>query len=224
MIIVHHLNLSRSHRIIWLLEELGLEYELKTYPRDPKTRLGPKEMYQIHPLGKFPVITDGDVTLAESGAIIEYILFKYGAGRLKPVEGSPEWVQYLYWLHFAEGSFMPIVITQLILNMVYKTSPFLIKPISAAIRAKVNKGYTTPRLTGMLNYLEATLAKNTWLTGEEFSAADINMGLSVLLSNLHKAKDADRPHLRQYVQRLEQRPAYIRTLEVAGPVFGGIWE
>src|SRR5450631_2258314 len=110
MITVHHLNNSRSHRVIWLLEELDLKYEIINYQRNPKTMLAPPSMKAIHPLGSSPIITDGEVVLTESGAIIEYILYKYGNDRLKPASGTPEWIQYLFWLHFAEGSFMPLAL------------------------------------------------------------------------------------------------------------------
>jgi glutathione S-transferase len=124
MIIIHHLNNSRSHRVIWLLEELGVEYEIKHYKRDPKTMLAPPSMLAVHPLGTSPIITDGDVVLTESGAIIEYILYKYGNDRLKPILGTPEWIQYVFWLHFAEGSLQPLSLLRGIFSVIHKTSHY----------------------------------------------------------------------------------------------------
>ena len=116
MIIVHHLNNSRSQRILWLLEELGLEYDIKYYERDPKTLLAPASLRQVHPLGKSPVITDGTLTVAESGAIIEYLVEQYGGGRLAPPPGTPERLRYIYWLHYAEGSAMPPLLLKLVFD------------------------------------------------------------------------------------------------------------
>lgn len=218
MIIIHHLNNSRSYRVIWLLEELGVEYEIINYQRRAKTKLAPLSMMAIHPLGSSPIITDGEVVLAESGAIIEYILYKYGDERLKPASGTPEWIHYIFWLHFAEGSFMPLILLRGIFQAIYSASPFFIKPIAKAIGEKVAKVYFRPKLANQLNYLEDTLAKNKWLAGKEFSAADIQMGISLSMTEVYKDTDADRPHLREYIKRLENRPAYIRTLEIAGPI------
>src|SRR6187549_640035 len=120
MIVVHHLNNSRSQRILWLLEELGLEYDIKRYQRDPQTMLAPPELRKIHPLGKSPVITDGDLTLAESGAIIEYLVGRYGHGALVPSPGTPARIRYTYWLHFAEGTAMPPLVMKLVFNRVEK--------------------------------------------------------------------------------------------------------
>ena len=129
MITVHHLNNSRSQRVLWLLEELGLTYEIKRYERDPKTMLAPASLHEVHPLGKSPVITDGDLTLAESGAIIEYLVDRYGNGRLRPAIGTPEYLRYTYWLHYAEGSAMPPLLLKLIFDQIEKnSSPFFVRP------------------------------------------------------------------------------------------------
>jgi glutathione S-transferase len=216
MIVVHHLNRSRSHRIIWLLEELGVPYEIKYYERDPKTKLAPASLQKVFPLGKSPIITDGEITLAESGAIIEYILYKYGAGRLKPIEGSKEWVQYLYWLHFAEGSFQPIRILKLAFETMHQKSPFFLKPLTKKIKNQAAKFYD-PQINDQLNLIESTLSKSTWITGNEFTAADIQLGISMILSGVYKNDSSQKPHLKAYVENLQQRPAFKRTLEVAGP-------
>lgn len=218
MIIVHHLNNSRSHRVVWLLEELDVKYEIIRYQRHPKTKLAPPSMMAIHPLGSSPIITDGEVVLAESGAIIEYILYKYGNERLKPASGTPEWILYIFWLHFAEGSFMPLTLLRGIFQAIYDTSPFFIKPITKAIGERVAKAYFRPKIASQLNYMEDTLAKNHWFAGKEFTAADIQMGISLSMTEVYKDTDADRPHLREFINRIENRPAYIRTLEIAGPI------
>src|SRR3954470_1149147 len=134
MIVVHHLNNSRSQRVLWLLEELQLPYEIRRYERDPKTMLAPPELRAVHPLGKSPVISDGDLTLAESGAILEYLADRYGAGVLAPPPGTPERLRYSYWMHYAEGSLMPPLLLKLVFDRVQKADmPFFIKPVARGI-------------------------------------------------------------------------------------------
>jgi len=218
MIIVHHLNISRSHRIIWLLEELGLEYEIINYQRDPKFLYAPASLRKVHPLGKSPVITDGTIVLAESGAIIEYLLYRYGNGQLKPVTGTPEWIQYLFWLHFAEGSLMPLQLLKFIFEKVVKASPFFIKPITKNIKKMVGKNFYEPRIKAQLNYIESQLTESLWITGNEFTAADIQLGVSILMHNLQNSTDQNRPKLQDYITRISSRPAFIRTMQRAGPI------
>ena len=131
MITVHHLNNSRSQRILWLLEELGVPYEVKRYEREPSLQ-APAALRAVHPLGKSPVITDGDRTLAESGAILEYLVDTYGNGRFKPVAGTPERIHYTYFLHYAEGSLMPLLFMKLVFNRIPERLPFLMKPVGFA--------------------------------------------------------------------------------------------
>ena len=141
MLIVHHLENSRSQRILWLLEELGVEYEIKAYKRDPETSLAPPDMRDVHPLGKAPMITDGDVTIAESGAIIEYLMDTYDDGTLRPPAGTPERRTWTYWLHYAEGSFMPLMILSLIVNRIETAKmPFFVKPVAKGIAQSVRAG------------------------------------------------------------------------------------
>jgi len=141
----HHLNNSRSQRILWLLEELGLEYDIRRYQRDPKTMLAPPELRQIHPLGKSPVVTDDGLTLAESGAIIEYLVGRYGNGRLVPAADTPERLRYTYWLHYAEGSLQPLLLMKLFFGRIEKgPMPFFAKPVAKAIVAKVVGSFITP--------------------------------------------------------------------------------
>ncbi len=218
MIIVHHLNLSRSHRIIWLLEELNLQYEIITYQRQPKFLYAPEAMKNIHPIGKSPIITDGTLVLAESGAIIEYLLYRYGNGQLKPAAGTPEWIQYLFWLHFAEGSLMPLQLLKLVFERVVAASPLFIKPIAKNIKKMVGKNFYEPRITAQLNYIESQLADSLWLTGNEFSAADIQMGVSIMMHDLQDSPDKNRPILQEYIARILVRPAFVRTIERAGPI------
>ena len=147
MITVHHLNNSRSQRVLWLLEELGLAYEIKRYQRDPKTLLAPPALREVHPLGKSPVLADGEVTLAESGAILEYLVERHGGGRLRPPLGTPERVRYTYWLHFAEGSAMPPLVMKLVFDRIEKgPMPFFVRPIARRIAGRVKKGFIEPNI------------------------------------------------------------------------------
>src|SRR6202795_384853 len=176
MIIVHHLNNSRSQRILWLLEELGLEYDIRRYQRDPKTMLAPPELRAVHPLGKSPVITDGDLTLAESGAIVEYLAGRYGGGRLVPAAGTPEHLRYIYWLHYAEGSAMPPLLLKLVFDRVESAPmPFFVRPIAKQIAGRAKSSFIEPQIKLHLDYMEKELGKSTWFAGNEFSAADVQM-------------------------------------------------
>ncbi|NKI95001.1 glutathione S-transferase [Rhizobacter sp. SG703] len=218
MIVVHHLNNSRSQRVLWLLEELGLPCEIRKYQRDPKTMLAPPELLQVHPLGKSPVITDDGNTLAESGAIIEYLLERHGRGRLAPAKGTPEALRFSYWLHFAEGSAMPPLLLKLIFDRIPKTPmPFFVKPIAKGISAKVLAMMVEPNLKRQLDFMEAELSKSEWFAGAEFSAADIQMSFPVEASAQRAGLDASRPKLMAWLKRIHARPAYRRALERGGP-------
>ena len=171
MIVVHHLNNSRSQRVLWLLEELAVPYEIKKYERNAQTMLAPPELQKVHPLGKSPVLTDGDVTVAESGAIIEYLVERYGNGRLAPAIGTPERLRWRYWMHFAEGSAMPPLLLKLIFDKVESSPmPFFVKPIAKAISGKVKAAMITPNLKRQLDFMEGELSKSEWFVGDEFSA------------------------------------------------------
>jgi glutathione S-transferase len=217
MIVVHHLNNSRSQRILWLLEELGLDYEIKKYQRDAKTMLAPPELRAIHPLGKSPVITDGDVTVAESGAIIEYLLERYGNGRFVPPAGTPDKLRYTYFLHYAEGSAMTPLLMKLVFDRV-ETSPmpFFAKPIARSIAQKVKSTYVMPQIADHLSYLEAELGKSTWFAGEQFSAADIQVSFVLEAVDSRAGLDEKHPKLRAFLDRIHARPAYQRALERGG--------
>ena len=216
MIIVHHLNNSRSQRLLWLLEELGVLYDIKHYQRDPKTMLAPPELRKVHALGKSPVITDGEVTLAESGAIMEYVLEKYGRGRLVPKPASPEKLRYTFWMHFAEGSAMPPLVMKLVLGRMAKGVPFLIRPIARAIVGRVQEGFVQPNISRQLDYMEAELNRSTWFAGNEFTAADIQMSFPVEAATARAGLDASRPKLMEFLHRIQAREAYRAALERGG--------
>jgi glutathione S-transferase len=218
MIIVHHLNNSRSQRVLWLLEELGLEYEIVRYQRDAKTMLAPPELRAVHPLGKSPVISDGDIVVAESGAICEYLIDTYGNGRLAPPRGTPERRRWTYFLHYAEGSLMPPLLMKLVFDRVETSpAPFFVKPIARGIAQKVKKAYITPQINQHMNYLEGELGKHTWFAGEEFSAADIQLSFPLEAAAARGGLDAAWPKLMAFLDRIHRRPAFQRALERGGP-------
>jgi len=217
-IVVHHLNNSRSQRVLWLLEELGLDYEVKRYERDPETMRAPTELRQIHPLGKSPIVTDGDLVLAETGAIIEYLVDKYGGGKLAPAPGTPERLRYTYWLHYAEGSAMSPLLLKLIFGrMESAPAPFFIRPIARAIARKVQATIVDPQLKLHLDYLEGELSKAPWFVGDEFSAADIMMSFPLEGAASRGGLDDSRPKLMDFLARIHARPAYQQALERGGP-------
>jgi len=218
MLIVHHLNNSRSQRILWLLEELGVPYELRKYQRDPKTLLAPPELRAIHPLGKSPVVEDGGAVLAESGAIIEYLIDHYDTGRLAPLQGMPERQRYTYWLHYAEGSAMPPLLLKLVASRIATAPmPFFARPIARKISAKLQRDFIDPQLALHFSYVDNELAATGWFVGGEFSAADIQMSFP-LEAALARSGMAERlPHVAEFVARIRERPAYKRALERGGP-------
>lgn len=219
MIIVHHLNNSRSQRVLWLLEELGVAYEITKYERDPKTMLAPPSLRDVHPLGKSPVITDGDVTVAESGAILEYLVERYDSdGRLAPAIGTPERLRWRYWMHFAEGSAMPPLLIKLICDKVAQSPmPFFARPIARAIAAKVKAMTVEPNLKRQLDFMESELTQNKWFAGREFSAADIQMSFPLEAAAQRAGLDARFPKLTGFLKRIHARPAYKRALQRGGP-------
>ena len=218
MIIVHHLNNSRSQRVLWLLEELGLPYEIKHYQRNRKTMLAPPELRAVHPLGKSPVITDGDLTLAESGAIVEYLAETYGDGKLTPKPGTPAFRRYRYWMHYAEGSLMPPLLLKLVFDQVERAPmPFFVKPIAKGISAKVNAAFISPQITTHLDFVEGELRDSPWFAGKSFGAADIQMSFPLEAAAARGGLDDSRPQLMAFLARIHARPAYKRALEKGGP-------
>ena len=217
MIVVHHLNNSRSQRIVWLLEELGLDYEVKKYQRDPSTMLAPPELRAIHPLGKSPVITEGDNTVAESGAIIEYLLERHGNGRFIPAAGSPDKLRYTYFLHYAEGSAMTPLLMKLVFDRVATSPmPFFARPVARGIAQTVKSTYILPQIVQHLAYLEAELGKSAWFAGSEFSGADIQLSFVLEAAAARGGLDAQYPNLLAFLARIHARPAYQRALARGG--------
>jgi glutathione S-transferase len=218
MITVHHLNNSRSQRVLWLLEELGVPYEVKRYERDAKTMLAPPALLAVHPLGKSPVLIDGSVSIAESGAIVEYLVERYGAGRLIPPPGTPERLRYSYWLHYAEGSAMPPLLLKLVFDRVANgPAPWPISVIARRIAATVTNTFIAPQLKRHLDFMEGELTSRTWFAGEEFTAADVQMSFPLQAAAKRAGLDQSRPRLMGFLERIQTRPAYQRALERGGP-------
>ena len=217
MITVHHLEHSRSQRVLWLLEELGLPYEVKRYARDKKTSLAPPELRAVHPLGKSPVIADGAITVAETGAIVEYLVDKAG-GTLRPEAGSADHRRYTYWLHFAEGTAMPPLVMALVLGKIKSAPmPFFAKPIARAIADKVMTGFVQPNLDRNREFMEDELSDRGWFAGRSFSAADVMMSFPVEAA-LSRGGGANKaPRLAGFLERVRARPAWQQALERGGP-------
>jgi glutathione S-transferase len=218
MITVHHLENSRSQRVLWLLEELGLDYTVVRYARDPKTLLAPPELRKVHPLGKSPVIEDGGQVIAESGAIIEYLVERYDAERrLAPSPGTPEHLRYRYWLHYAEGSLMPPLLVSLIFRRLKSAPmPFFARPIARGIADKAMSTFAGPAVRNHLDYLEAELSQRAWFAGNDFSAADIQMSFPMEAA-ASRVGFQGRTHLQAFLDRIHARPAYQRALAKGGP-------
>jgi len=217
MIIVHHLNNSRSQRVLWLLEELGVPYEVARYERDPKTMLAPSSLRAVHPLGKSPVITDGSATLAESGAIVDYLVDRFGGGRLIPPPGTPERLRYVYWLHYAEGSAMPPLLLKLVFDRIASASmPWPVSAIARGIAAKVQRTFIGPQLKLHLDFSESELAQSPWFAGREFSAADVQMSYPLEAAAARAGLDSSRPRLMAFLERIHARDAYQRALQRGG--------
>ena len=218
MITVHHLNNSRSQRVLWALEELGVAYELKHYQRDPKSMLAPPELRAVHPLGKSPVITDGDRTIAESGAILEYLVDRYGGGKLAPPPGTPERLRYTYFLHYAEGSVMPPLLMKLVFDRVERSPmPFFVKPVARKIARTVKDSFVLPQLKLHFDFIESQLGPSGWFAGEELSAADIQMSFPMEAASARGGLDASRPRMTAFLAKIHARPAYQRAVERGGP-------
>jgi len=217
MLKIHHLNNSRSQRVLWLLEELGLDYELVHYERDPKTMLAPASLRTIHPLGKSPVLEDGAVRLAESGAILEYIVDTYGQGRLAPPAGTPERVRYLYWMHYAEGSAMPPLLMKLVFDRLPQGPvPGLLRPLVRMISRRALTTFVNPQLKLHMDYWESELAQAQWFAGD-FSAADIQMSFPLEAAAARGGLAKGRPKAMAFLERIHARPAYQKALKRGGP-------
>ena len=223
MITVHHLNNSRSQRILWMLEELNQEYEIIGYERDLKTFQGPESLRNIHPLGKSPVITDDSngeqILIAESGAIVEYLLQNYGknSSLIIPETGSQQERDYLYWLHFSEGSLMPPLLMRLIFERVKKARvPFFVKPITKAVADKVLTEYVNPNINRLLDFIEASLKGKNWFLGDQLSGADIQMSFPLETSLARGLVNEHYTCIQSYVERIHEQPAYQAALKKGG--------
>lgn len=217
MIVLHHLERSRSHRVAWMLEELGLEYELRRYQRDPATMLAPAALRAVHPMGKSPVLTADGLTLAESGAILEYLVERHGGGRFAPAPGTPARLQYTYWMHFAEGSAMPYLVMALVFDRVeHARMPFFARPVARSIAQRVRTGFIAPNVERMLDHVDAQLDPGPWICAEAFTAADVQMGFPLEAALARWPGAGKRARLAAYVERLRARPAYRRAAERTG--------
>ena len=222
MVAVHHLNNSRSQRVLWLLEELGLDYNVVRYQRDATTMLAPTSLRKVHPLGKSPVVVDGENTLAESGAILEYLVERYDSTHAfsptpLPVD-SPERLQYRYWMHYAEGSAMPPLLLTLVLARIRDARmPFFARPVARSIIGKAMAGFVGPQVNLHLDWMESSLARSGgWFGGERFTAADIQVSFPVEAAAARHGLAAH-PQLAGFLQRIHARPAYQRALAQGGP-------
>jgi len=217
MITVHHLNNSRSQRVLWLLEELGVDYEVKRYERDKATMLAPASLSAVHPLGKSPVISNGGAVVAESGAIVEYLVERYGGGRLIPPAGTPERLRYTYWLHYAEGSVMPPLLLKLVFDRIKEAPmPFFVRPIARRIADTAMTAFIGPNIVRHFDFIESELGKSTWFAGEALTAADIQMSFPLEAAAVRGDVTKTRPRLRAFLDRIHARPAYKKALERGG--------
>jgi glutathione S-transferase len=217
MIVVHHLNNSRSQRVLWMLEELGLPYEVKRYERDPATMLAPAALRAVHPLGKSPVISDGDKVLAESGAILEYLAEAYGNGALAPAVGTSDRLRYTYFMHYAEGSLMPPLLMKLVFSRMPQRVPFFLKPAAKAMAGAADKTMIEPQLKSHLGFLERELSSRDWFAGSAFSAADVQMSFPLEAAAARAGVGPDYPKLTAFLDRIHARPAYKRAIDRGGP-------
>lgn len=216
MIVLHHLNNSRSQRILWLLEELGLEYDIKVYQRDRKTQLAPESLKAVHPLGKAPVLTDGDLVLAESGLIIDYLLQTYGP-QWQPEFNSKEWYENQYWLHFAEGSLMPPLLLTLVFDKIRNSRmPFIAKPVAKAIADRVTSQFVDPNVRRLITFINEHLATHTWFVGDTPMGADFQMSFPLEAAKARGLVTRSHPHIERFLRQVADRAAYHRALEKGG--------
>ncbi|GGB77217.1 glutathione S-transferase [Henriciella pelagia] len=216
MIKIHHLENSRSQRILWLLEELELDYEIVHYQRDPETMLAPDSLRAIHPLGKSPVLEDDGIIVAETGAIIEYIIDTHGGGRLRPEKGTPEGRAWTYWMHYAEGSAMPPLLMKLVFQRLPENANAFMRPLVRGVSRRAEAGFVDPRLKEQIEYWDASLAETGWFAGKEFSAADIIMSFP-LEAAASRAGAGESPNVKDFLGRIHARPAYLTALRKGGP-------
>lgn len=216
MLKVHHLENSRSQRVVWLLEELELPYEIVVHSRPHDSRTSSGSLTRIHPLGKAPVLSDGNAVVAETGAIFEYLMDRHAGGRLQPGPGTPERVPYIYWRHFSEGSFMPYLAMKLVFGGLVQKSPWPVKPVTSLIARAVGTMYLDPNIRAELAYIESHLAEHAWFAGDAFSAADVLMGFPMEAVAGRMAPAKQYPNIASFVGRIRERPAYVRAMRKGG--------
>ena len=216
MLTLHHLENSQSIRVLWLLEELGAEYQIQHYQRDKATSLAPAEFKKLHIMGTSPCITDGDLVMPETNAILDYVMDKHGSGKLRPEHGSPDRANYLYWFHAAQGSFMPLLLESLIFKRMVSKVPAVIRPIIKFVVSKVKANYLDVRLDKTLSQIELTLSKSKWFAGEQFTAADIVMGYCMEVASVRVGMDDRYPNAQRFLQQMRARPAYQKAMEKNG--------
>lgn len=216
MITVHHLEDSRSQRVLWLLEELGLAYEVRRYERDSETMLAPAELKAVHPLGKSPVISHDGIVVAETGAIVEYLLELAGETPLRPARGTEGGRAFTYWLHYAEGSAMPLLVMKLVFQRIPEMAPTLARPLVKMVSKSAQDGFLDPQLATHLRFMDESLAATGWFAGDQFSAADVMMSFPIEAAAT-RASITPFAHLRDFLTRIHARPAYQAALARGGP-------
>lgn len=216
MIIVHHLENSRSQRVLWLLEEYGLDYEIRPYKRDPKTMLAPPELRAVHPLGKSPVIEEDGIKVAETGAVFEFLAERHDQGRLSPPKGTPEARAVTYWLHYAEGSAMPPLLMKLVFSRLPERAGALVRPLVKGVSDKAMTSFVDPRLKEHVDFWESALADTGWFAGDAITLADLMMSFPLETASA-RAGAGEYPNIADFLKRIHARPAYQRALERGGP-------
>ena len=219
MITLHHLENSQSIRILWLLEELGIEYGFKMYDRDPQTMLAPAEFKSVSPLGTAPALTDGDIVLSESNAIIDYILDQVDGHDLRPKAGDSDRADYLFWFHASQGSYQSLQTGRFVNSIAVERSPFFLRGLLGAIMGKLDEGFYTPRLTSIMTLMEEQLSASPYLAGDRFTAADIAFGYTLQMTSMRGGLE-EYPKTQAYVERMEARPAWQTALQKDGKFIG----
>lgn len=220
MITLHHLENSQSIRILWLLEEIGTEYGFKMYDRDTKTMLAPDDYKAVSPLGTAPVMTDGDIVLAESNAIIDYIIDKAGPNTLRPAAKDADRASYLFWFHAAQGSYQSILTMSFVLSITTAKTPGLIRPLISKVLGMTQSAFIKPRLKAVRDKMESDLSSHEFLAGDRFTAADIAMGYTLYMDDMRGDLGTNYPNTKAYLDRMNARPAWKSALAKDGKFQG----
>jgi glutathione S-transferase len=216
MLTLHHLEYSQSYRVLWLLEELAVDYQLKLYDRDKTTRLAPANYKKLSPLGTSPVITDGKLVLAETGAIFDYLLDKYPNETLRPTAAASNRTQYLFWINAAQGSFMPLMLMDTVFRILEARVPFLIRPMIKAVLGQADKAMVTPRMKLILDQAETDLGKGPWFAGDSMTAADMMLSYPLEAAQSRGFLKNKYPRCEQWIQRIKNCPSYQSAREKDG--------